>query len=158
MKQVVAHMSIQRPLSTERIMSETKTTPPRRSGGVRMLVYEHRGVTRIDIEDYTLTTRADITAFVQRVEQVIDDRNQPRILIAMDNVVSVSSQIVGELFALDKKIRAKGGMLRLANVKGEVRTVFTVTQLDRMIKVFDNIDDAIKSFRPRSFLRKLFGK
>lgn len=139
-------------------MNETTTTPPRRSGGVRMLVYEHRGVTRIDIEDYALTTRGDISDFVHRIEQVIDERNQPRILIAMDNLVSVSSQIVGELFALDKKIRAKGGMLRLANVKGEVRTVFTVTQLDRMIKVFDNIDDAIKSFRPRGFFRKLFGK
>ncbi len=123
-----------------------------------MVIYEHRGVTRVDIEDYALNGRGDVADFVQRIEQIISEQNPPRILITMDNVESVSSQIVGELFALDKKVRAKNGMLRLANVKGEVRTIFTVTQLDRMIKVFDNIDDAIKSFRPRGFLSRLFGK
>ncbi len=88
---------------------------------------------------------------------LIDQSPKPQILISMDQVESVSSSMIGQIFAMWKKAKAKKGELQLVNLHGEVRAAFAVTQLDKKIKIYDDLEAALKSYmrgRLFSFLRK----
>ena len=43
-------------------------------------------------------------------------------------------------------IKQKNGMLRLANIKPQIREVFTITKLDKLFKILPTRKDALASF------------
>ena len=42
------------------------------------------------------------------------------------------------LVSLSKKIREQGGTLRLANLNGDLRTLFELTKLDTLFEIIDS--------------------
>ena len=48
--------------------------------------------------------------------------------------------------SLDKKVKAKGGELRLANISASIRQVFSLTRLDKALKIFNSTDEALARF------------
>ncbi len=68
------------------------------------------------------------------LEVIADDDNE-RMLINFDNVSFFSSAAINKLIVLEKQIRAKGGKLRLCNLRPEVRDLFSYTSLDQMFEI-----------------------
>jgi anti-anti-sigma factor len=68
------------------------------------------------------------------LELIADDENE-RLLINFDNVSFFSSAAINKLIVLEKQIRAKGGKLRLCNLRPEVRDLFSYTSLDQMFEI-----------------------
>ena len=66
----------------------------------------------------------------------VADRLGPSVLILdLAGVDFLTSTALGKLVALNKRVRAGGGRLVLANVTEMVNEVFTVTCLDRVLDV-----------------------
>lgn len=67
----------------------------------------------------------------------------PQIVINFSEVKFFSSAAINKLIVLEKRVRAKGGQLRLTNLRPEVRDLFGFTQLDSLFQIQDQQGDAV---------------
>jgi anti-anti-sigma factor len=67
----------------------------------------------------------------------------PRIVIDFSNVRFFSSLAINKLIVLEKRVRAKGGKIRLSELAPALREVFGFSQLDRLFTIHDLRTDAI---------------
>jgi len=58
----------------------------------------------------------------------------------------IDSSGLGVLVSLSKKIREKGGELRLSNLNEDLRTLFELTKLDTLFRIADNKAAALEGF------------
>jgi len=69
-----------------------------------------------------------------------------RIIVDMGNVTYIDSSTIGVLLAELKRLRAKGGNLRLIKLSGAPRNVLEMARLDGLFPQFDDEKKAIASF------------
>lgn len=69
-----------------------------------------------------------------------------RVVLEMSGVDFIDSACLGAIVALSRKIREGGGDLRLAQLTDEVRSIFQITRLDKVLKIFDSLQEATASF------------
>jgi len=75
-----------------------------------------------------------------------EDQDTSNVLINFENVNFFSSAAINKLIVFEKRIRARGGQIRLSNLRPEVRDLFSYTNLDSMFEIKDEQADAIESF------------
>ena len=68
------------------------------------------------------------------------------VLINFENVRFFSSGAINKLIVLEKRVRARGGQIRLSNMQPEVRDLFSYTNLDSMFDIRNGQAEAIESF------------
>lgn len=79
--------------------------------------------------------------------ELIADDESDQVLINFDNVSFFSSAAINKLIVLEKHVRAKGGKLRLCNLRPEVRDLFSYTSLDKMFEIDLEQVDSIEAFQ-----------
>lgn len=77
---------------------------------------------------------------------VDDDEDSGNVLVNFENVSFFSSAAINKLIVLEKRVRARGGQIRLSNLRPEVRDLFSYANLDSMFQIKDKQTDAIESF------------
>ncbi len=77
---------------------------------------------------------------------LVDGDEPDKVLINFENVSFFSSAAINKLIVLEKRIRARGGKIRLSNLRPEVRDLFSYTNLDSMFKIDDVQSESIVSF------------
>lgn len=77
---------------------------------------------------------------------VKEDEDTSNVLINFENVNFFSSAAINKLIVFEKRIRARGGQIRLSNLRPEVRDLFSYTNLDSMFEIKGEQADAIDSF------------
>ena len=68
------------------------------------------------------------------------------VIINFENVRFFSSGAINKLIVLEKRVRARGGQIRLSNMQPEVRDLFSYTNLDSMFDIRSGQAEAIQSF------------
>lgn len=66
-----------------------------------------------------------------------------RLIVDLSQVTFIDSAALGLLIELDNRLAARGGMLALASLQPEVRRIFELAGLFRLLKVFDDMDHAV---------------
>lgn len=66
------------------------------------------------------------------------ERGDREFMIDFKNTGYIDSSGLGVLVSLSKKIREQGGTLRLANLNGDLRTLFELTKLDTLFEITDS--------------------
>ena len=56
------------------------------------------------------------------------------------------STSLGTMAMVIKRVRERGGDLKIANIGSKVRKFFEVTRLVRMLDVFESVEDAVRAF------------
>ena len=75
------------------------------------------------------------------------DRDQPEhILVNFESVNFFSSAAINKLIVLEKRVRARGGKIRLSNLAPEVRDLFSYTNLDSMFRIDTDQEQSLESF------------
>lgn len=69
-----------------------------------------------------------------------------KFLIDFKDTAYIDSSGLGVLVSLSKKIREKGGEMRLSNLNEDLRTLFELTKLDTLFHIADSRDEALKDF------------
>ena len=69
-----------------------------------------------------------------------------KFLVDFTDAAYIDSSGLGVLVSLSKKIREKGGELRLSNLNEDVRTLFELTKLDTLFRIAENRDQALTDF------------
>jgi anti-sigma B factor antagonist len=81
-----------------------------------------------------------------RLRSVIEaavDEGRPRVVIDLGGTTFVDSSGLGALVAGLKKARQSGGDLRIAGAGEQVRTVLGLTNLDRVLRPHERVEDAL---------------
>lgn len=84
-------------------------------------------------------------AAARRLKEVLDglvNDGRTRIVVDMEETTFLDSSGLGALIAGLKSARQAGGDLRVARPTEAVRTVFSLTNLDRVLKPRDSVDGA----------------
>ena len=69
-----------------------------------------------------------------------------KIVLNMKNLTRISSLGIGSILRALTMVREAGGDLRLAGLDENIKTIFSITKLIGLIKIFDQIDEALASF------------
>lgn len=98
-----------------------------------------------------LSGRLQMGADCKRMEQEIDrllDKKDHFVILEMTGVDHIDSAFVGQIVKTFTRLSKSGGALRLAGVKGMADGVLRMTQVNRVIPMFSNVDHALKDFPP----------
>ena len=72
--------------------------------------------------------------------------DMPRLVVNLEHVQHLSSAALGMLVALRKvAVDKKGGGLAMAHVGADLRSIFKMTRLDKLIPIHDNTAKAVSS-------------
>lgn len=73
-----------------------------------------------------------------------------RLVVDLGEVTFADSSALGLLIDLESRLSSRGGMLALASLQPQVRHVFEVAGLFRLLRVFDDTDEAASYLGPDS--------
>lgn len=89
---------------------------------------------------------ANIKEIGDGVSELVEMDEHPKLLIDFGNVDHLSSAALGMLININSRIRLKNGMLRLTNIKPQIREVFVITKLDKLFKILGTRQEGVDSF------------
>jgi anti-sigma B factor antagonist len=115
--------------------------------GSRLLIQSEGDITRIGFVDRNILEEASIQQIGDEVSEIIDQSDNPKILLSFNNVEHLSSAALGTLITINRKVRQKGGQLRLANIDPQIYEVFVITRLNKLFQIFDETEEAVRSFK-----------
>ena len=72
-----------------------------------------------------------------------------KMIIDLGSVQYLSSAVLRQFIALYKAIKEEKGDLKFCKVNPQIREVFKITQLDKMIEIKDDLDQAIAAFKKK---------
>ena len=90
---------------------------------------------------------ANAAAFVSDVEQLIDG-GLSQLIIDCDRLQYVSSYGLGVLLGLSKRMKTRGGEIKLAGLQGLVVQALHIARLDALFQIYADVDQARLAFRP----------
>ena len=102
------------------------------------------GVTILDLKGKITIGVGDV-ALRQAVQEALNS-GTTKLLVNMGDVTTIDSSGVGELVSAYTTVTNRGGKLKLANIPDKVSDILTITQLITVFDVYENEDEAIRSF------------
>lgn len=104
----------------------------------------------VRIKDPKVMDPSRIEKMGSELLSLVGDEHAGNVLINFENVNFFSSAAINKLIVLEKRIRARGGQIRLSNLRPEVRDLFSYTNLDSMFQIKDKQAEAIDSFKDQA--------
>ena len=90
-----------------------------------------------------ITDSYAISKIHEQLMELAKKSTGPRILLDFSNVKHLSSEALGKLLTLHKTASESGGSVSLAGLDDpNIRSVFKITQLDKVFSVYPTIKDA----------------
>jgi len=90
-------------------------------------------VTRVDAME-----AANVARFGEEALEYVRQHPGVHLLLDFDNVEYLSSAALSEILVLHRKCHESNGDIRLCGMNNDVLKVFKITQLDRIIEVYDS--------------------
>lgn len=112
----------------------------------RLEVNEVGDITVIHFRDQKIIEDLGIQELGQELFHLVEVENREKLVLNFSTVDFLSSAALGKLITLDKKVKAKKGMLKLCNIRPEIYEVFAITRLDRLFDIKDDEADALAAF------------
>ena len=101
------------------------------------------GVCRVSVEGQLIVgNRQELKSVIQDAV----DRGDRKFLIDFSQTGYIDSSGLGALVSLSKKVRERGGELRLAGLNEDLRSLFELTKLDTLFAIADTPEQALAGF------------
>ena len=85
----------------------------------------------------------------EEFHQLVDKQYLLKLVINFERVKFLSSAVLGKLISLNKRLTKEKGRLALCCINKDVRQVFKITRLDKLIPIFSSEEKAVgKILRP----------
>lgn len=90
---------------------------------------------------------ADIAhEFKDLLTKLIEDQDIRKIVVDFSQVIFIDSFFLGAMVSCTKKIRLKGGDLRISGLNQTITPIFNLMHLNDVFKIFDDASQAEASF------------
>ncbi|MFL6196172.1 MAG: STAS domain-containing protein [Thermoanaerobaculia bacterium] len=107
-------------------------------------VRQNGDVTILDLRGKITIGSGDV-ALRNSIQEVMNT-GAKKVLINMNDVSTIDSSGIGELVSAYTTATNRGAKLKLYNLPAKVSDILTITQLITVFDVFDNEEDAVRSF------------
>lgn len=91
----------------------------------------------------------DATELAEQLWELLQCHLSHRMVVEMDELPRLTSNLLGQLVMLAKRIHGTGGMLRLCGVSPSGEASIQAARLDRLFPHYGNRADAVMGQRPR---------
>ena len=116
-----------------------ETIPP-------LSVSEEKGIRIIEFTNSKILDEANIAEIGNTLGAIIDENENPKLLLDFSTVDHLSSAALGMLINVNNRVRQKNGQLRLANIKPQIFEVFVITKLNKLFKILPTRTEALANF------------
>jgi len=111
----------------------------------RLTVSERDGVTVVSFADKKILDEIGISEIGQHLGSLVAAAGKPKIVLDFARVSHMSSSALGMLITLHKRVREKGGELRLAEIERKIYEVFVITRLNEIFDIHGSVEEAVSS-------------
>jgi anti-sigma B factor antagonist len=115
------------------------TVPP-------LSVSVEKGIRVIEFTNNKILDEGNIAAIQETLNVIIDENENPRLLLDFSTVDHLSSAALGMLININNRVKQKNGQLRLANIKRQIFEVFEITKLNKLFKILPTRTEALANF------------
>jgi anti-sigma B factor antagonist len=116
------------------------------AGQRRLAITEIGSVAVVRFPDPHAWDEANIQEIGFDLFQLVDEDGRDRLLLNLAQVEFLCSAALGKLITLNRKLKARGGVLKLSNVRPAVYDIFAMTRLNQLFEIHDQETDALAAF------------
>ena len=110
-------------------------------------VREVNGVRVVSFQTSKILTDRSVADFGARLMRLIEAaEGPPRILLNFKGLTFLSSAAIGKLIMIHRKVKERGGELRLCHLSPTVLDVFRVARLHDLFSIDADVDTSLASF------------
>jgi anti-sigma B factor antagonist len=113
----------------------------------KLLVENHQDVTVVSFLENSILDATQIAEVSAELNSLIEGKSARKIVFDFEQLRFLSSQALGMLISVQKKLDARGGQMKMAAMRGELQKVFQITKLDRLFKFYPSVAEAVKDFQ-----------
>jgi anti-sigma B factor antagonist len=103
----------------------------------RLRVLEQDGIHVVHFNERQLIDLLTIEGVGQEMYRLSSDPQCMGLLVNFAGVEGLSTSMLGKLIMVNKRMMARGGKLVLCEIKPQLREVFTLASLDRILTIRD---------------------
>jgi anti-sigma B factor antagonist len=119
------------------------TSQPRRQ---RIEVSDVGDIAVVTFIDKKILDEQNIQMIGDDLFRLVDELGRRKVLLNFSNVQYMSSAALGKLIRLHQRLHSLGGKLILCGISKDLMDVFTITKLDKMLKIVKDEPAAIAAF------------
>lgn len=123
--------------------SDTEPADPAPEATPKFSTLVERGVHVITIDEAAVLDAYEVEGLGDDIYKHLETLDAPKVVIDVGNVEHLSSAALGMLIALRAVVEKDGGVLCVANVSSDLRSILTMTRLHKVIKIYDTLKEAI---------------
>ena len=97
----------------------------------------------INLSEASLNQSEDFKKFLYDITEV----TPPKLVLDMGKIEYMDSSFIGALVAGLKNVLSKRGEMALINVNNDVMSLFELTRLDKVFKIYDSKEEAIQQLK-----------
>jgi anti-sigma B factor antagonist len=112
----------------------------------RLAISQQKDISLVEFKESKILDELNINEIGNTLGGLVETSERPRILLDFTSVDHLSSAALGMLININNKIKEKNGQLRLCKIRPQIMEVFVITKLNRLFRISDKRDEAIKSF------------
>ena len=120
--------------------------PPPQPPRTRLRLVTSGKVTVVHFVDTRIISDETIQDVGVQLFNLVEVDGLAQLLINFENVQFLSSNSLAKLVALDKKIKARKGKLKLCGLKPIHHEIFRVTRIDSLLEIHEDEKSALASF------------
>lgn len=109
-------------------------------------VTRQKDVRIVEFTNNRILDEANIAEIGQTLGSLIDEGDNPKLLLDFASVDHLSSAALGMLINANNRIREKSGQLRMTNIKPQILEVFVITKLNKLFRILPSRAEALATF------------
>jgi len=113
---------------------------------LNMTIHKQAEICIVVLEDRKILEETAITQIGERLSELANEYNPPKILLDFEKVDHLSSAALGMLITLSRQLKDRQGQLVLANINAQIYEVFKITKLNKLFNIQNSTEEAIQAF------------
>ncbi len=106
---------------------------------------QEKDIQVVEFTNNKILDEANIAEIGATLNALIDEVEQPKLVLDFVSVDHLSSAALGMLINANNRIKQRNGQLRLTNIKPQIFEVFRITKLDRLFRIYPSRAEALAS-------------
>ena len=112
-----------------------------------LIVDQQQDISIVTFAQPILLDTFHITKVGQELFDLVDKHNVYKIVLDFASIKMISSQALGVLLSLRKKLSEKDGKVVIAGIDPRLYRVFKITNLQTVFEFSDDVETALQSFK-----------
>ena len=113
----------------------------------QLTIQSINAVALVTFQDESILDPLQVQDIGDKLRHLVEDEDRQRVILDFHKVKILSSQMLGVLIGLLKRIRGVDGRIVICGMKPELHKVFRITNLDKLFTFYESEGHALRSFK-----------